>query len=254
MASHATADALGVRGVVFSLTRSDGSLAAGRIHVSLGYSSFAEAAGGDYASRLHLVELPACALTSPQLAACRKQTPVRSADNVLLTQLGADVNLPGTALSGVAWPAASRPATLVSSVSPAPLVLAASASASGSGGNFGTEPMSEANAWVTGGSSGAFTYSYPIDVPPVPGGLEPHVSLDYRSQATDGLSSATNDGASWVGDGWDYSPGFIEVEYPALLDDLFRSDQRRPVLGDRADHLVPERGIRADRGRPGRRV
>lgn len=75
MASHATADALGVPGVVFSIARSDGSLAAGRVHVSVGYSSFAEAAGGDYASRLHLVKLPACALTTPQLARCRKQTP-----------------------------------------------------------------------------------------------------------------------------------------------------------------------------------
>ena len=67
---------------------------------------------------------------------------------------------------------------------------------------------------MTGGSSGAFSHSYPIGVPPVPGGLEPHVSLDYRSQAVDGLTSATNNEASWVGDGWDYSPGYVEVDYP----------------------------------------
>jgi hypothetical protein len=73
MAGHTAADALGVRGVVFSLTRSDGSLARGRVHVSLGYSSFAHAAGGNYASRLRLVALPACALTTPQLARCRSR-------------------------------------------------------------------------------------------------------------------------------------------------------------------------------------
>ncbi len=213
MTGQAAADALGVRGVVFSLTRADGSLAAGRVHVSLGYSSFAQAAGGNYASRLRLVRLPACALTTPRLARCRKQIPVRSADNVRTTRLGADVSLPGLATSA-ARSASGAATTLVSSVSSTPLVLAAVASSSGSGGNFAAEPASEADAWVAGGSSGAFSYSYPIDVPPVPGGLQPHVSLDYSSQAVDGLSSATNNEASAVGDGWDYSPGYIEIEYP----------------------------------------
>lgn len=213
MAGHAAADTLGVRGVVFSLTRSDGSLATGRVHVSLGYSPFAQAAGGSYASRLRLVKLPACALTTPQLARCRKQTPVRSANNVRTTRLGADVSLPGLAAAATIR-TGSATATLVSSVSAAPLVLAASAAPSGSGGNFAAEPTSETDDWVTGGSSGAFSHSYPIGVPPVPGGLEPHVSLDYRSQAVDGLTSATNNQASWVGDGWDYSPGYVEVDYP----------------------------------------
>jgi hypothetical protein len=84
----------------------------------------------------------------------------------------------------------------MSAVSAAPLVLAAVSSPSGSGGNFAAEPFSEAGDWVTGDSSGAFRYSVPVDVPPVPGGLEPHVSLDYDSQAVDGLTSATNDQAS----------------------------------------------------------
>jgi RHS repeat-associated protein len=212
MAGQAAAAALGVHGVVLSLTRSDGSQAAGRIHVSLGYSAFAQSAGGDYAARLHLVELPACALTTPQLAQCRVQTPIRSANDVRAAQVGADVTLPG--LTATRATADNVTATLMSAISPAPLVLAALASSSGSGGNFAAEPASEADAWVAGGSSGAFSYSYPIDVPPVPGGLEPNVSLDYSSQSVDGLTSATNNQASWVGDGWDYSPGYIEVEYP----------------------------------------
>ncbi len=168
MASHVTASALRVYGLVFSLARSDGSLAGGRVHVSLGYSSFAQATGGNYASRLRLVELPGCALTTPRLARCRTQTPVRSADSVRTTWLGSDVALPALAV-----PAASRAAgggvaaALLSAVSPAPLVLAAAASSSGSGENFGAEPLSEADTWVTGGSSGTFKYSYPIGVPPV---------------------------------------------------------------------------------------
>ena len=91
-------------------------------------------------------------------------------------------------------------------------MLAVTAAASGSAGNYTAEPLSEADEWVNGGSSGAYTSSYPVQVPPVPGGLTPAVSLSYDSQATDGLSSATNNEPSWVGEGWDYSPGFIETE------------------------------------------
>jgi RHS repeat-associated protein len=214
MAGRATVAALGVHGVVFSVARADGATASSRVHVSVDYASFADASGGNYASRLHLVELPACALTSPQLAKCRVQTPVRTADNTRADQAGADVTLPGTA-TAAARGGTGLTARLTSAASAAPAVLALTATASGSGGNFAAEPYSEADAWVTGDSSGAFTYSSPISVPPVPGGLEPEVSLDYNSQATDGLTSSTNNEASWVGDGWDYSPGYIEVDYPS---------------------------------------
>lgn len=66
----------------------------GGVHVSVDYSSFAFADDGDYASRLHLVELPACALTTPQLAACRRQASLASADDVSDFRLGADVTVP----------------------------------------------------------------------------------------------------------------------------------------------------------------
>jgi hypothetical protein len=36
-----------------------------------------------------------CALTTPQVAACRAQTPLASADNARTARLGADVTLPG---------------------------------------------------------------------------------------------------------------------------------------------------------------
>jgi RHS repeat-associated protein len=190
MRPRQAAAAIGVTGVLFSLSAAGPALAGQRVHVSLDYSSFAYADGGDYASRLHLVELPACALTTPRLPACRVQTPLSSANNVRTTELGADVAL------------AARPA-----------VLAATAATSGSGGDYTATPLSEAGTWAAGGSSGAFTYSYPIQVPPVPGGLEPSVSLNYNSQLVDGLTSSTNGQASWIGDGWNYSPGYIERSY-----------------------------------------
>jgi hypothetical protein len=103
MASHATASALGVRGVVFSVARADSSAGtAGRVHVSLDYAAFADAYGGNYAARIHLVELPACALTTPQLAKCRQQIQPASADNTKTGQVGADVTLPGPTTSASA--------------------------------------------------------------------------------------------------------------------------------------------------------
>jgi RHS repeat-associated protein len=200
MAARKAAAALGVSGVVFTVSGAGGSAGATAVHVSLDYSSFAFADGGDYAGRLHLVELPACALTTPGVPACRRQTALASANDVGSYRLGANVSLPA--------------AVTASSSSDAPIVvLAATTSTSGSAGSYAATPFSEAGTWSEGGSSGAFTYSYPISVPPVPGGLAPQVSLGYNSQATDGLTSSTDDQASWIGDGWDYEPGFIERDY-----------------------------------------
>jgi RHS repeat-associated protein len=201
MEPQAAASALGVHGVVFTVGRADGTTTAGRMHVSLDYSSFADAYGAGYGSRLHLVQLPACALTTPKVAACRQQTPLRSANDAHASKVGADVVVPGGGL-----------------------VLAATAASQGPGGNFGAEPLSEMNQWVDGGSSGAYTYSYPVEVPPVPGGLEPSVALDYSSQTVDGLNASTNNEASWIGDGWTYDPGFVEVDYPACATNALEPD------------------------------
>lgn len=191
VAAQQAASAVGVHGVVFTVGRADGRQAAAPLRLSVNYSSFAYAYGGAYASRLHLVELPACALTTPQVPICRTQVPLASADNVQADSIGATVRLPA---SGT-------------------VVVAATASTSGSGGDYTATSLSEAGSWSAGGESGAFTYSYPISVPAVPGGLKPSVSLDYDSQAVDGLTSSTNNQASWIGDGWDYSPGYIERNY-----------------------------------------
>ncbi|WP_415952272.1 polymorphic toxin-type HINT domain-containing protein [Streptomyces sp. KLOTTS4A1] len=80
-------------------------------------------------------------------------------------------------------------------------------------GDFTATPMSSSGDWAAGSSSGAFTYSYDIQPPEVPGGLMPKVSLSYSSQTVDGRTSASNNQASWIGDGWDYQPGSISRRY-----------------------------------------
>ena len=229
LASQRAARALGVRGLVLSLRRADGAAAAGRVHVSVSYAKFAQGYGGDYGSRLRLVELPACALTAPTVRACRTQTPAGSLNSARKDWVGADITLPATATTASAAPGAqANSAVLTSAAQPSGVVLALVAAPSGSAGNFAAEPQSEANTgWVNGASSGAYTSSYPITVPPVPGDFAPTVALSYDSQATSGLTSSTNNQASWVGDGWSYSPGFIETDYTTCS-----QDAGEPSTGD----------------------
>ncbi|HEY3906406.1 MAG TPA: RHS repeat-associated core domain-containing protein [Streptosporangiaceae bacterium] len=230
LASQRAARALGVRGLVLTVQRADGAATAGRVHVSVRYAKFAQGYGGDYGSRLRLVELPACALTAPAVSACRTQHPVGSLNDARKDWAGADVTLPATTTTASArapGPLADS-VVLTSATRTSGVVLALVAAPSGSAGNFAAEPVSEANTgWASGASSGAYTSSFPITVPPVPGGLAPAVALNYDSQATSGLTSSTNNQASWVGDGWNYSPGFIESDYSTCS-----QDAGEPSTGD----------------------
>ncbi|MGH3168734.1 MAG: hypothetical protein ACRDN0_22995, partial [Trebonia sp.] len=219
MAPRSAATAAGVKGVIFTVARDDGGTGAGQVQVNLDYAGFADAYGAGYGARLRLVTLPACALTTPLAAACRKQTPLRSADDVQAGSLGADVTVPGQKTAPplpLPLPAAAGQKTYAAALAASPAagtVVAATSAPSGSEGSFTATPLSEAGQWTAGGSNGSFGYSYPISVPDVPGGLKPTVSLDYDSQSVDGLTSSTNDQASWIGDGWDYEPGYIERDY-----------------------------------------
>jgi hypothetical protein len=62
MAPREAAARVGVSGVVFTVAQSSSVAGARPVHVSLDYSSFAYADGGDFAARLRLVELPYLAI------------------------------------------------------------------------------------------------------------------------------------------------------------------------------------------------
>ncbi|WP_157591552.1 RHS repeat domain-containing protein [Saccharothrix syringae] len=183
--------------VVFSVSDA-GGVKDKPLDLTFDYSSFGSAFGGDYASRLRLVRLPSCAVSSPEKAECQAATPVEGAKN--------------DTASGVL----SAPVTVGSE----PAVFAAVAAASGPAGSYAATSLAPAGSWNAGGSSGDFTYGYPMRVPPAVGGGAPSVSLGYSAQSLDGRTSSTNNQASWAGDGWDLSPaGFIERQYkPCSLD------------------------------------
>jgi hypothetical protein len=50
-------------------------------------------------------------------------------------------------------------------------------------------------------SSGAAIFSYPVDLPPGPGGFKPRLELNYNSASVDEMKNK-RDVASWVGLGW----------------------------------------------------
>jgi RHS repeat-associated protein len=72
--------------------------------------------------------------------------------------------------------------------------------------------------WQVAGFTGAATYSYPLGLPPGPGGLQPSLALTYNSQVVDGATSRTQ--ASMAGMGWDLPYGAITRNMNGTLDNI----------------------------------
>lgn len=241
--SRALSTRLGVSGPVWSLTTgrsaTAGASGSGRVKVGLDYGAFRQAIGGNYASRLRLVTLPACALTTPQLAQCRKQTPLTSLNDPNNTAVSADLTLgstgsvksatstsvsqamEGSASSAVYVGAASKSATAqTASTSGAATVIAATDSTGqegGAGGNYAST-LSSAGSWGQSGSSGDFTYTYKVESPAASTSLAPDASLSYDSGGVDGKTANTQAQSSWVGDGWTTQDSFVVQEFTSCAD------------------------------------
>ncbi|MGW2397781.1 RHS repeat domain-containing protein [Kitasatospora sp. NPDC001664] len=205
LAARDRALAANVDGLLVSLSQR-GSSDAGAVSVSVDYGAFADAHGGGWASRLYLVQMPACALTTPQYASCRTQSALETVNDPVTQKLTASVVVPAAEQA----PAGSSSMRL-DAQSGSGTVVAAVAGTGGSQGTYTATSLSASGSW--GSSQGAFTYGYPVNVPPSLGGSAPSVGLSYNSQSVDGKTSAFNSQASWIGDGWDYTPGFIERSY-----------------------------------------
>ncbi|MFE0106947.1 polymorphic toxin-type HINT domain-containing protein [Streptomyces sp. NPDC059009] len=197
--SKKTSQKTGVRGVLFTLEAGDGERdEAGKVRAALDYSSFAEVFGGGYASRLTLVQLPACILDAPKKRQCHDTEPVKTVNDTEKRILTAD---------GVALKASG------------PTVLAAVAEDKSASGDYKATSLSPSATWNTDLNTGDFTWSYDMPVPEVPGDLKPDVGLSYSSGSIDGRSGSTNNQSSWVGDGFDLWPGYIERKYKPCSDD-----------------------------------
>ncbi|MFJ2937951.1 RHS repeat-associated core domain-containing protein [Streptomyces sp. NPDC087219] len=219
------ARAAGVTGVLFTVA----SQQPGAAEVEVDYSSFGSAVGGAWATRLGLVSLPACALTTPQKAHCRETTPIPSTNHAEEQTVTA----------------------IVERIDAAPRVMALAAAADGSdkgAGDYKATPLSSSSSWEAGGSSGSFTWSYPISVPPAAAGPVPSLGLSYDSGSVDGRTANTNNQGSSVGEGFDLTSSYIERKYGSCDDDgqtdkndqCWKYENASLVLNGKATELVKD--------------
>ncbi|WP_233559010.1 RHS repeat domain-containing protein [Micromonospora radicis] len=220
----------GVQGVLLSLGRADGRAGTGRVAVGVDYSGFAHAFGGDWASRLRLVQRPPCAASTPQLAQCQTSVPVPTANDPRSSTLSAEVSLSGGSTT----------------------LLAVQADSGGDNGDYKATDLSPAGTWDVSTQTGDFSWSYGMRMPPALGGPEPSVSLAYSSGSVDGLTSMSNTQGGWVGDGWAFSPGFIERRYASCADDnpsrktgdlCWFSDNATLSMSGRAGELIRDGSV-----------
>ncbi|MCS0639222.1 polymorphic toxin-type HINT domain-containing protein [Streptomyces sp. LP05-1] len=260
------AAALGIRGVVLTVT---GPASGGGARLGVDYTGFAGAYGGDWAGRLRLVRLPDCALTDPAKPACRTRTPLASVNHRRDERLDTPLTFPAAPAATPA-PAARKAsfaekatatgktaagkATVGKAVTgraPAAgraMVLAVAAEGSSGGGDHKASPLSASATWEAGGSSGTFTWSYPLRVPPAAAGPAPDLSISYDSGSVDGRTATTNNQGSVVGEGFDLTSSFIERSYGSCDDDgqddkhdlCWKYENASLVLNGRASELVKD--------------
>ncbi len=217
------ASALGVDGVLLAVRPLEGGQ--GQLDVEVDYNSFRRSFGGGWASRLTVQQLPDCALTTPGIKGCGTGTVLRTVNDAERGTVSAPVSLAAASSTdlGNSTPVAKSPASVRSvtglAAGQGAVLLAVTASASGASGDFTASPLAPSASWSAGGSNGGFSWTYDIDVPEVPGGAAPDVSLAYSSQAVDGRTAATNNQANWIGDGWSMEPGYIERRYIPCTED-----------------------------------
>ncbi|WP_408630968.1 RHS repeat-associated core domain-containing protein [Micromonospora inositola] len=200
-------------GLVLKVTAPQGA-PTGVAKVSVDYDSFRYAAGGSWASRLRLWQVPECAMTTPASPSCRS-VPLRTANDTAAGVATADVSV------------TSAPAAAAGSGS----LLMLAAGSSGSDGDFGATGLAPSSTWSSGGSAGDFSWSYPLRIPPATGPA-PSIALSYSSSAVDGRSEVTNNQPSWIGEGFDYSSGYIERRYVPCADDLKNGANNTASSGD----------------------
>ncbi|MEY6564723.1 hypothetical protein AB8B12_07190 [Streptomyces sp. PGLac3x] len=268
LASPEEVAATEIQGLVFSVNPP--AEASGEVVVSLDYTEFAELYGAAWADRLDLTRLPSCFLETPEVEACTEPADVSTDQSVTpkagdaptdgkldgtrritatldvaeLTDDGTPTPSPAVShTSGATTDALFRPRTgdgmaltslrqAAATNTQAGTVLMATSKGSGSQGDFAATPLASAGSWSAGGSSGAFTYGYTLNTPVVPGGPSPSLSFNYNSQGVDGRTSATNNQASWIGDGWEYNAGSISRTYRSCRDDAKDGNNEKRKTSD----------------------
>ncbi|MEU5088957.1 ricin-type beta-trefoil lectin domain protein [Streptomyces sp. NPDC021356] len=259
LAAPGTSQDAGVSGMIMKVTPPADADPAAQVAIDVDTSGFADLYGTQAAERFGLVLLPNCVMDSPDSGDCaadggtttmsgktdkrperlrssvklvaaakaptRNKAAAKAGRRTILTGSVPVGNLlagnAGTPPSGASARTASYRGGDVLPVVDAsgPQVVGAMDTGASATGDFTASPLLSSGGWAAGSSSGAFTYSYDVQVPQTAGGPMPKISLGYSSQSVDGRTSATNNQASWIGDGWDYNPGSITRTYANCRED-----------------------------------
>ena len=191
------AEQIGVNGLLLRVTRTDDSPTIAPVELGIDYSDFAQAFGGDYASRLTLTELDECVLDD----SCATGDTVTYDSAELLANDTHEHHI-----------------TAQVSAAPQGSLVALAAASSGGNGDYGATQLSAASSWNVNNQSGDFSWSYSFATPPAPSDLNPAIGLGYSSGGVDGRIATSNNQTSWIGDGFAYAPGAIERRYSACVD------------------------------------
>ncbi len=197
------------------------------LQLSFDYSGYENAYGGDWASRLEVVALPACVLTTPKAPGCATSTPLQTSNDP-----------------------AKKTVTTTAPLSAQQSVFAITAGSDSSAGDYSATSLSASSSWSGGGSSGDFTWSYPLRVPPAAAGPTPSLAFSYSAQSVDGRTSATNNQVSWVGEGFDLTESFVERKYTSCdedgkvgkYDQCWKYDNATLTLNGKSSELVRASG------------
>ncbi|MBO0981296.1 polymorphic toxin-type HINT domain-containing protein [Microbacterium sp. SD291] len=226
---QAIADAVGVTGVLLDVvdaTPGD-TTGAQTVDLTLSYAAFAGAVGGDWASRLRLVRVPDCARETPNSPECQPE-PIPSTNDPIAQTVTGTVPVESSSTSTGGTTAAP---TTQTGLTPEPASLAAlatstmegssialAAGAAGAAGDWSQTGLSPSSTWGASGNTGAFTWSYPLNVPEGTG-PSPDLTLSYSSAVSDGRVPSANNQSGWIGEGFDLTSSYVERQYKPCSDD-----------------------------------
>ncbi|WP_328392390.1 polymorphic toxin-type HINT domain-containing protein [Streptomyces sp. NBC_00390] len=175
------------------------------------------------------------------------QAPLRSHNDISAQTVTAQAVLPAADQAEAKSTSAAAKRIAARAAAPTVLALTATATASATGDHQAT-PLAASSTWEAGGSSGAFTWSYPITLPPAAAGPGPSLALSYDSGSVDGRTANTNNQGSQVGTGFDLTSSYIERKYGGCDDDgqadkfdqCWKYENASLVLNGNASELVKD--------------
>ncbi|MEV0327793.1 RHS repeat-associated core domain-containing protein [Micromonospora echinospora] len=199
--------------VLVRVARADGGVGAADVGMEFDYSEMQGVFGAAWAARLQVMQFVGCA--EPETVDGCELTVIPSTNDYARQVVSATVPLTPAAAGATADSADPG-------IDSSSMVALVSGPVSQTG-TFVKTSMASSGSWAVGTQAGNFSWSYDMPVPGSAGGLDPEVALDYSSSRVDGQTNGENTQTSWVGEGWDYQPGYIERTYRTCKDDLANS-------------------------------